>query len=56
MGKEDATDEEIIRALKIAQAYEFVEKLPLKLDEVISQSGKTYRADKNKGLPLQEPL
>ncbi|MDE5947030.1 MAG: ABC transporter ATP-binding protein/permease [Oscillospiraceae bacterium] len=36
----DASDEEIIRALKIAQAWEFVEKLPRKLDTVISQGGK----------------
>lgn len=38
--KADATDEEIIKALKIAQAWEFVEKLPRKLDTVISQGGK----------------
>lgn len=37
---ENATDEEIIKALKIAQAWEFVEKLPKKLDTVISQGGK----------------
>lgn len=38
--KENATDEEIIKALKIAQAWEFVKKLPDKLDTVISQGGK----------------
>jgi len=37
---ENATDEEIIKALKIAQAWEFVEKLPRKLDTIISQGGK----------------
>lgn len=36
----NASDEDIIKALKIAQAWEFVEKLPKKLDTVISQGGK----------------
>ena len=40
LADENATDEEIIKALKIAQAWEFVEKLPRKLDTVISQGGK----------------
>lgn len=38
--KADASDEEIIEALKIAQAWEFVEKMPDKLDTFISQGGK----------------
>ncbi len=40
LADENASDEEIIKALKIAQAWEFVEKLPGKLDTVISQGGK----------------
>jgi len=40
LADENASDEEIIKALKIAQAWEFVEKLPRKLDTVISQGGK----------------
>lgn len=40
LADENATDDEIIKALKIAQAWEFVEKLPRKLDTVISQGGK----------------
>lgn len=36
----NASDEEIIKALKIAQAWEFVEKLPNGLDTLISQGGK----------------
>jgi ATP-binding cassette subfamily B multidrug efflux pump len=55
-GKEDATDEEIIRALKIAQAYEFVEKLPLKLDEVISQSGKNLSGGQKQRLTIARAL
>ncbi|MBE6857294.1 MAG: ABC transporter ATP-binding protein [Ruminococcus sp.] len=38
--RKDATDEEIIKALKIAQAWEFVENMPKQLDSVISQGGK----------------
>lgn len=39
IGKENATDDEIIEALKIANAWEFVDKLPLKLDTNIGDSG-----------------
>lgn len=39
LGKENATDEEIIDALKIANAWEFVQDLPLKLDTNIGDSG-----------------
>ena len=38
-GKEDATDEELWRALEIAQAKDFVEKLPDGLYSMISQNG-----------------
>ena len=38
-GKEDATDEEIIEALKNAQAYEFVKGLPGELDYDLGQGG-----------------
>lgn len=39
LGKEDATDEEIIEALKIANAWEFVKVLPEGLDFNIGDSG-----------------
>lgn len=39
IGKENATDEEIIDALKIANAYEFVKDLPLGVDTNIGDSG-----------------
>ena len=38
-GKEDATDEELLEALEIAQARDFVEKLPDGLYSMISQNG-----------------
>ena len=39
LGKHDATDEEIIEALKIANAYEFVSELPLGIHTNIGDSG-----------------
>ena len=39
LGKEDATDEEIIEALKIANAYEFVKDLPNGIHTNIGDSG-----------------
>ena len=39
LGKSDATDEEIIDALKIANAWEFVKDLPQQLDTNIGDSG-----------------
>ncbi|GHC52952.1 ABC transporter ATP-binding protein [Ulvibacter litoralis] len=39
VAKEDATNEEIIEALKVANAWEFVEGLPLGIDTNIGDSG-----------------
>ncbi len=39
LGKEDASDEEIIEALKIANAWEFVKDLPNGIDSNIGDSG-----------------
>ncbi|WP_430409039.1 ABC transporter ATP-binding protein [Kordia sp.] len=39
LGKQDATDEEIIEALKIANAWEFVKDLPEVLDHNVGDSG-----------------
>lgn len=39
LGKESATDEDMIHALKIANAWEFVEKLPEGIDTNIGDSG-----------------
>ena len=40
MVKEDATDEEIIEALKVACAWEFIEKLPDGIDSVVRERGR----------------
>lgn len=39
LGKKDATNEEVIEALKIANAWEFVQNLPLGLETNIGDSG-----------------
>ena len=39
LGKQDATDQEIIEALKIANAWEFVKDLPKGIDTNIGDSG-----------------
>ena len=40
MVKADATDEEIIEALKIACAWDFVEKLPEKINNTVGERGR----------------
>lgn len=40
MVKEDATDEEIVAALKISRAWDFVEKLPDQINSVVRERGR----------------
>ena len=39
IGKKDATDEEIVRAAKIAKCYEFINKMPEGIDTIIGENG-----------------
>lgn len=39
IGKKDASDEEIIRAAKIARCYDFIDKMPEGIDTVIGENG-----------------
>lgn len=55
-GKKDATDEEIYKALEIAQARDFVDVKPEGLDTVILRGGRNLSGGKDKGSPLQELL
>ncbi len=54
--KADASDEEIINALKTAQAWEFVERLPDKLDTVISQGGKNLSGGQKQRIAIARAL
>ncbi|MBC7088103.1 MAG: ABC transporter ATP-binding protein [Tissierellales bacterium] len=56
MGKEDATDEEIIEALKIAQAYDFVFKNEEGLDYIISQGGKNLSGGQKQRLSIARAI
>ena len=53
---QDASDEEIINALKTAQAWEFVEKMPNGLDSVISQGGKNLSGGQKQRISIARAL
>ncbi|MDC7288317.1 ABC transporter ATP-binding protein/permease [Blautia schinkii] len=55
-GKEDASEEEIIRALTIAQAIDFVEGKPEKLDTIISQGGSNLSGGQRQRLTIARAL
>ena len=55
-GKKDATDEEIYRALEIAQAREFVEEKEKGLDTIILQGGKNLSGGQRQRLTIARAL
>lgn len=55
-GKQDATREEIDRALKIAQAYPFVQELPYKGDTLVTQGGKNLSGGQKQRLTIARAL
>ena len=54
--KQDATEEEVIKALKIAQAWEFVSKLPDTINTKISQGGKNLSGGQKQRLTIARAL
>lgn len=55
-GKEDATDEECWQALKTAQALDFVESLPEKLDTPVLAGGKNFSGGQRQRLTIARAL
>lgn len=55
-GKRDATDEEIWKALEIAQAKEFVDKMPEGLNTHIAQGGKNLSGGQKQRLTIARAL
>lgn len=55
-GKEDATDEELWRALEIAQAADFVREKPKQLEEPISQGGTNVSGGQRQRLAIARAI
>ena len=54
--KEDATDEEIIKALKIAQAFDFVKEKPFFLNEEVTRGGTNFSGGQRQRLTIARAL
>lgn len=54
--KQDASDEELVAALKTAQAYEFVIKKPGGLDEPVSEGGNNFSGGQKQRLNVARAL
>jgi len=55
-GKPDATDEELWHALEVAQAADFVQEMPGKLDEPIAQGGTNVSGGQRQRLSIARAL
>lgn len=56
MGKKDASDEELWKALRIAQAEDFVKHLPRQLDAPVAQGGTNFSGGQRQRLAIARAL
>lgn len=54
--KEDATEEELVKALKIAQAYDFVKEYPDFLDHPVNRGGTNFSGGQKQRLTIARAL
>lgn len=55
-GKEDATDEEMIHAAKIAQAHDFIQALPDGYDTIVEQGGTNFSGGQKQRLAIARAI
>lgn len=55
-GKEDATDEEIVLACKIAQIHDYIMSLPLGYDTIVEQKGNNFSGGQKQRLCIARAL
>ena len=55
-GKSDATDDELWKALEIAQARDFIEELPEKLEARVAQGGTNFSGGQRQRLSIARAL
>lgn len=55
-GRIDATDEEILEAIKASQAYEFIEKMPDKLNSIVEQMGANFSGGQKQRISIARTL
>ncbi|MGN0607217.1 MAG: ABC transporter ATP-binding protein [Oscillospiraceae bacterium] len=55
-GNRDISDDEAVNALKIAQAWDFVEKMPDGINSVVSQGGKNFSGGQRQRLAIARAI
>ena len=55
-GKEDASKEEMIHSTKVAQAFDFIQEKPKKLESVISEGGKNVSGGQKQRLSISRAV
>lgn len=55
-GKKDATDEEVVKASKIAQAYDFILEMPEGFDSMIAQGGTSISGGQKQRLSIARSM